>query len=72
MENYSLKFEADTASGEQTLRFHEKSVSGALEFAKESARGDWAELYRNEKLICRMRLVSETGVWLVGGMEPKD
>ncbi|MBD2843425.1 hypothetical protein [Erythrobacter rubeus] len=65
MIQYSLKFAADNSAGEQTVSFYAHSTAGALEIAKNSADGDWAELYQGDALVCRMRLVEETGVWLV-------
>ncbi|XUU60877.1 hypothetical protein ACRAQ6_00970 [Erythrobacter sp. HA6-11] len=65
MTQYSLVFAADTKSGVEKLTFHERSVGGALEVAKERARGDWAELFEGDLLLCRIELVDETGVWLV-------
>lgn len=65
MVDYSLTFAADTPSGVRTLTFHEHSVGGAMEVAKEHARGDWAELRHGDQLICRMELVDGSGVWLV-------
>lgn len=65
MVDYSLKFAADTESGTRTLHFNERSVSGALEVAKQRASGSWAELYQGDVLVCSMELVDATGVWLV-------
>ncbi|MBV7265811.1 hypothetical protein [Erythrobacter ani] len=67
MIQYSLKFAADNFEGEKTVSFYAHSTAGALEIAKNSADGDWAELYQGGQLVCRMRLVEETGVWLVEG-----
>lgn len=72
MVDYSLVFAADTESGTRTLRFSERSVSGALEVAKQRAQGNWAELFAGEELICRLELVDETGVWLVGSKPASD
>lgn len=66
---YSLKFAADNSAGEQTVSFYAHSTAGALEIAKTSADGDWAELYNGGRMVCRMRLVEETGVWLVEGAQ---
>ena len=65
MLKYSLCFEADNEDGEQTLTFYARSTTGALDTAKLAAEGEWAELYQDKRLICRLRLVEETGVWLV-------
>ena len=65
MKSYSLRFAAGNDVGEKTVRFYAHSTANALELAKESASGDWAQLSEDGKLICRMRLVEETGVWLV-------
>lgn len=65
MDDYSLTFAADTESGVRTLYFHERSIGGALEVAKERASGHWAELRKGNQLICKMELIEKTGVWLV-------
>ncbi len=65
MLKYSLRFASDNEIGEQTLTFYAHSTSGALDTAKEAAEGSWAELYEDGKLLCRLRLVEDTGVWLV-------
>jgi len=62
---YTLKFAADTDAGEQTLTFFEEALGGALEIAKKSATGNWAELSEEGKLLYRMELVHDTGVWRV-------
>ncbi len=68
MKNYSLKFLMDNEQGEQTVSFCAHSVARALEIAKKSAAGCRAELYQDGEPIFTMELVSETGVWLVGGV----
>ena len=65
MKKYSLRFAADNDAGERTVRFYAHSTANALELAKESANGDWAELSEDGALICKMQLVEETGVWLI-------
>lgn len=65
MDKYDLRFAADNEAGERCVSFHAHSTASALELAKESASGKWAELSLNGRSICRMRLVEETGVWLV-------
>ncbi|MGB3806683.1 MAG: hypothetical protein WA936_05750 [Erythrobacter sp.] len=65
MDRYSLRYCSPDGDGERTVAFYAHSTSRALDLAKEAAGGDWAELYLNGKSVCRMRLVEETGVWLV-------
>ena len=72
MVDYSLTFAADTESGTRTLHFHERSIGGALEVAKKRAHGDWAELREGDKLICRLELVDDAGVWLVSASDGQE
>ena len=78
MDNYSLRYTAAPQAGivtpgEKTVTFYAHSTGNALELAKEAAGGDRAELFRNGKSVCRMKLVGETGVWLVQrSHEPGD
>lgn len=65
MIKYTLRFVADQSDAEQKVSFYAHSTAGALDVAKKSAEGDWAALYEKDKLICRMQLVEESGVWLV-------
>ena len=65
LEKYSLRFADASEAGERTVKFYAHSTTRALELAQETACGDWAELAKNGKAICKMRLVEETGVWLV-------
>lgn len=68
MEKYSLRFAAGDASGERSLSFSAQSMGDALELAKCSAGGDRAELFDNDQSICKLELVSDCGVWLIGGL----
>lgn len=72
MKKYSLRFAADTKAGERVVRFYAHSTSNALDLAKESAHGDWAELSDDESIICRMKLVEDTGVWLIEPAKDQD
>jgi len=72
VKKYSLRFAADTMAGERVVRFYAHSTSNALDLAKESAHGDWAELSDDETIICRMKLVEETGVWLIEPAKNRD
>ncbi|GMN02244.1 hypothetical protein [Erythrobacter sp. MTPC3] len=65
MIKYTLRFAAEDSEGEHKVSFHAHSTAGALDVAKNSAKGDWADLYERDTLICRMQLVEESGVWLV-------
>ncbi len=62
---YTLTFDGGPAAGEQTVSFHAESTSTALEMATREAKGDWAKLSLDGRLLCKMKLVSETGVWLL-------
>ena len=70
MKKYSLRFATDKDGGERTVRFYANSTANALELAKESAQGGapsaaWAILSEDDLPICRLKLMEETGVWLV-------
>ena len=65
MDRYSLRFAAENQKGEKTVAFYAHSTASALDLARDTASGDWAELSLNGNLLCRMKLVAETGVWLV-------
>ncbi|MBV7258375.1 hypothetical protein [Erythrobacter crassostreae] len=65
MLKYRLLFVAHEDEGIRELMFNARSTSGALDTAKRAAEGDWAELYQGDELLCNLRLVEETGVWLV-------
>jgi|GEM_PF-5002991 len=62
---YAITFDGGQEAGEQTVSFHADSTSTALEVAAREAKGDWANLSHDGRLLCKMKLVSETGVWLV-------
>jgi len=72
MDKYYLRFAAENHSGEKTVAFYAHSTANALDLAKESASGDWAELYFNGHSVCKMKLVAETGVWLVQPTAEED
>ncbi len=72
MDRYSLRFAAENQTGEKTVAFHAHSTAQALDLAKESASGDWAELYLNGKSVCKMQLVGEDGVWFVQPTGPQE
>lgn len=64
MLEYTLRY-ADDSDDVQEVTFFAHSTGGALDTAKRAAEGSWAELYEGKNLICRLRLVERTGVWLV-------
>lgn len=65
MDKYSLRFATANNAGETTVSFYAHSTSSALDLARESASGDWAELYLNGASVCTMQMVADTGVWRV-------
>lgn len=65
MLNYSLRYGSSDKERVQTLSFYAHSTAGALDLAKQSAGGDWAELFQDGQLLCRLRLVDDAGVWAV-------
>lgn len=65
MLKFKLRYARATDGRDETLSFLAQSTAGALETAKLEADGDWAELYQDGQSICRLRLVEETGVWLI-------
>lgn len=70
MQNYQLRFACEDLASEQSISFYAHSTAGALEIAQERAVGDWAELHSDGRLVSRMRLVDETGVWLIQRRDP--
>ncbi|MEM7667157.1 MAG: hypothetical protein AAF250_14975 [Pseudomonadota bacterium] len=65
MDKYELRYAASNEAGATTITFYAHSTANALEMARDSASGSWAELYLNGALVCKMQLVEETGVWLL-------
>lgn len=65
MRHYTLTYDATDIDGEQTINFVALSLDSALNVAKKSARGDWAELQEDGVPVCRMQLVDSSGVWRV-------
>lgn len=72
MHRYELKYETPDPLETKSFSFEAYSFAGALDVAKQEACGEWAELYENGRPICRMELVENTGVWLVGGLKSED
>jgi hypothetical protein len=67
LDRYALRFATDNEAGERTVNFLAHSTINALDLAKECANGDWAELSLKGKVICKMRLLEGTDVWLIEG-----
>lgn len=65
MDKYELRYAALNEAGATTITFYAHSTANALEMARDSASGSWAELFLNGALVCKMQLVEETGVWLL-------
>lgn len=72
MTEYTLRFRPDYAGEEEALVFTAQSMADALDYAKERAEGTQAELLVDGKAVCMMRLVEETGVWLVSTINVRD
>ncbi len=68
MIKYTLTYSADDMGEEANVTFYAHSTANALTLAREAASGDWAVLSTGGKTVCRMRLVEESGVWLVENM----
>ncbi len=66
MPRYCLKYSGSDHSV-QSIYFEARTLGGALDIARKSALGDWAELSEDERPVCSLELVSDDGVWLVGG-----
>lgn len=64
MLRYQLKYQTRNHE-EEVLDFYARSLNGALEFAKAKAQGKWALLCEEDRPICRLELVQDSGVWLV-------
>ncbi|MXO49428.1 hypothetical protein GRI69_14325 [Erythrobacter vulgaris] len=67
MATYQLRYAAPGPGDIKRLEFEARTLPGALDIAKKETRGTWAELCHEGRTICRLELVAETGVWLVGG-----
>lgn len=67
MPHYQLRYAAPDHNSVDSYSFEARTLGGALDIARKSARGDWAELCENGRPICFLELVSDNGVWLVGG-----
>ena len=67
MPHYQLKYPANDHRSIDIYAFEAGSLGGALDVAKKNARGEWAELCEEDRPICFLELVSEDGVWLIGG-----
>ncbi len=67
MATYQLRYAAPGPEDIKRLEFEARTLPGALDIAKKETRGTWAELCLEDRTICRLELVAETGVWLVGG-----
>jgi len=65
MDRYELRFASGIGAGKKTVSFYAHSTAQALDLARETASGERAEMYLNGRSICRMRLVQDTGVWLI-------
>ncbi|MXO64091.1 hypothetical protein [Qipengyuania oceanensis] len=65
MLKYKLEYRV-AGAGEQTLDFYARSLNGALDVAKAEAKGNWARLYEEDRPICDLELIEDSGVWLVG------
>lgn len=68
MQRYDLRYAAKEPHRIDTLSFEARSLGGALDIARKSARGEWAELYEDGRPVCQLELVVGSGVWLVGGL----
>ncbi|WP_435418251.1 hypothetical protein WAB17_01345 [Parerythrobacter aurantius] len=60
-----LVFEGDGPGDRESLSFRALSLESALEVAKKSAVGEWAELHEDGQPVCRMQLIDASGVWRV-------
>jgi hypothetical protein len=67
MHHYELRYEAPDPQQVKSLSFDAHTFAGALDIAKKQARGEWAELHEDGRPVCRLELVENTGVWLIGG-----
>ncbi len=65
MDEYTLTYSADEIGTEANVTFFAHSTANALTLAREAASGDWAVLSSRGKTVCRMRLVEDSGVWLI-------
>lgn len=72
MRQYTLTYDAAGSAGDQSMTFSALSLDCALEVAKKSASGAWAELHEDGVPVCRMQLVDSSGVWRVSGIRPRD
>ncbi len=72
MTKYTLTYSSDYGGTEANVTFYAHSTANALTLAREAASGDWAVLSANGKTVCRMRLVEESGVWLVENMREQN
>lgn len=67
MPNYVLRSLDENAKPVSETVFECLSIAGALDRAQKLVRGHHADLYQDGHPVCSMELVTETGVWLVGG-----
>ena len=67
MPNYVLRSLDENAKPVSEATFECLSIAGALDRAQKLVRGHHADLYQDGQPVCSMELVTETGVWLVGG-----
>ena len=67
MPYYELKYPANGRTALDTYSFYANTFGGALDVARRNAHGDWAELSEDGRPVCYLELVSDDGVWLVGG-----
>ena len=68
MQTYTLIYPAPGGKTRETYEFQALSLESALEVAKRSAVGEWAELHEDGMPVCRMQLVDSSGLWRVSGV----
>ncbi|UIP06423.1 hypothetical protein LY632_12100 [Erythrobacter sp. SDW2] len=70
MRQYTLTYDVAGSAEDKTMNFSALSLDCALEVAKKSASGEWAELQEDGVPVCRMQLLDSSGVWRVSGIKP--
>lgn len=68
MHRYDLRYAVNGMTEIDTISFDALTLGGALDIARRSAQGHWAELYEDGRPVCELELIIDSGVWLVGGL----
>ena len=66
MPRFSLRFSGRHGEQGSPLSFDAVDASGALAIAQRHGEGRDAELWAEDKLVCRISVDSEAGFWRIG------